>query len=131
MIGSGLTLAAVAAVFPLVGSVEDETGTLQSQIPIPAEYVGVALLSVGIIFTIIGILSLVVAYGLFKAKKWAWTTSVVLSIVSIAMGIISIATGNIGSIVGIAISGFILYYLYKPHVKEYFGKHARAAAAKP
>ena len=133
MIGSGITLAAFAAVFPLVGSIGDSVGTPQSQIPssIPSEYVGVALLSVGTIFTIIGTVSLVVAYGLFKAKKWAWTTSVVLSIISIAMGLISIATGNIGSIIGIAISGFILYYLYKPHVKEYFGKHARAAEVKP
>ena len=133
MIGSGITLAALAAVFPLIGSIGDQTSALQSQIPssIPAEYIGVALLSAGIIFTIIGIISLVVAYGLFKAKKWAWTTSVGLSIVSIAMGIVSIATGNIGSIVSIAISGVILYYLYKPHVKEYFGKRARAAEAKP
>jgi hypothetical protein len=133
MIGSGLTLAAVAAVIPVIGSMGDQTNAFQSQIPssIPAEFIGVALLAVGIIFTIIGIISLVVAYGLFKAKKWAWTISVGLSIISIAMGVISIATGNIGSIVSIAISGVILYYLYKPHVKEYFGKQARIAEAKP
>jgi uncharacterized membrane protein (DUF2068 family) len=133
MIGSGLTLAAVAAVIPVISSMGDQTNAFQSQIPssIPAEFIGVALLAIGIIFTIIGIISLVVAYGLFKAKKWAWTISVGLSIISIAMGVISIATGNIGSIVSIAISGVILYYLYKPHVKEYFGKQARIAEAKP
>ena len=87
-------------------------------------------MSVGIIFTIIGIISVVVAYGLFKAKKWAWTLSVGLSIVSIAMAVVSIATGNIGSIISTVITGVTLHYLYKPHVKEYFGKQAQATAAK-
>jgi uncharacterized membrane protein (DUF2068 family) len=104
----------------------------QSQIPssIPVEYLGIASLAVGTILIIIGIVSLIVAYGLFKAKKWAWTGNVALSIVSIAMGIVSIATGSIGSIVGIVISGAILYYLYRPHVREYFGKKTQTEAAK-
>jgi hypothetical protein len=41
---------------------------------------------------------------------------------SIAVNAISFATGNASSIVNIIISGIIHYYLYKPHVKEYFGK---------
>ena len=132
MLVSGITLAALAAVFPLVASTGDQATMLQSQIPssISVEYLGIASLSVGTIFIIIGIVSLIVAYGLFKAKKWAWTTNVALSIISIAMGIASIATGNIGSIVGILISGAILYYLYRPHVKEYFGKKTQTEAAK-
>jgi hypothetical protein len=132
MLVSGITLAALASVFPLVASTGDQATMLQSQIPssIPVEYLGIASLSVGTIFIIIGIVSLIVAYGLFKAKKWAWTANVALSIISIAMGIASIATGNIGSIVGIVISGAILYYLYRPHVKEYFGKKTQTEAAK-
>jgi hypothetical protein len=42
--------------------------------------------------------------------------------------VISIATGNIGGIVSIIISGIILYYLYRPHVKAYFGKATRTDA---
>ena len=132
MLVSGIAIAALAAAFPLLTSTGDQTSMPQSQIPssIPVEYLGIASLAVGTILIIIGIVSLIVAYGLFKAKKWAWTGNVALSIVSIAMGIVSIATGSIGSIVGIVISGAILYYLYRPHVREYFGKKTQTEAAK-
>jgi hypothetical protein len=44
---------------------------------------------------------------------------------------ISIATGNIGGIVSIIISEIILYYLYRPHVKVYFGKAPARTDASP
>jgi cbb3-type cytochrome oxidase subunit 3 len=34
---------------------------------------------------------------------------------------------NIASIIGIIISGIILYHLYRPHIKAYFGKAANLA----
>jgi hypothetical protein len=68
------------------------------------------------------IVSFVVAYGLLKGLGWAWTVTVILSIISIVLNAISIAAGNISSIISIIISGIILYYLYRPHVKAYFGK---------
>jgi uncharacterized membrane protein AbrB (regulator of aidB expression) len=34
----------------------------------------------------------------------------------------NIRSGIIGAIIGIAINIAILYYLYRPHVKAYFGK---------
>jgi hypothetical protein len=86
-----------------------------------------ALLSVtaiisGTILLALGIAALFIAYGLFKARGWAWTAAVVLSIIVIIMSVVSIVTGNIGSIISLAINGVILYYLYRPHVKAYFGK---------
>jgi uncharacterized membrane protein (DUF2068 family) len=86
-----------------------------------------ALLSVtaiisGIILLALGIAALFIAYGLIKARGWAWTAAVVLSIVVVIMSVVSIVTGNIGSIISLAINGVILYYLYRRHVKEYFGK---------
>jgi hypothetical protein len=130
---SGITLSALAAIIPGLASMNDQSNGIGSQIPssIPVEYLGIALLSVGSLFIIIGIVSLIVAYGLFKAKKWAWTINVALSIIIIAMGVVSIVTGNIGSIASIAISGVILYYLYRPHVKAYFGKAVQAKVANP
>lgn len=129
MLISGITLAALAAVIPNLASMNG----LESQVPIsiPAEYLGIVSISVGSVFLILGVISLIVAYGLFKAKKWAWTINVALSIITIAIGVVSTVTGNIGSIVSIAISGVILYYLYRPHVKAYFGKAVQAKAATP
>jgi hypothetical protein len=73
----------------------------------------------------IGIVSFIVAYGLFKGMGWSWTLTVVLSIISIVLNAFSIATGNVGGIVSIIISGIILYYLYRSHVKAYFSKAVR------
>ena len=80
---------------------------LGSQVPssIPVEYLGIVSLSVGSVLLILGATSLIIAYGLFKARKWAWTIDVALSIVTIAIGVLSMVTGNIGSIASIAIRG--------------------------
>jgi hypothetical protein len=89
----------------------------------PSFFGGIAN-AIGGVLIAIGILSFIVAYGLLKGIGWAWTVTVILSIISIVLNAISIATtGNIiGGIVSIIISGIIIYYLYRPHVKAYFGK---------
>ncbi len=92
---------------------------------VPPSLVGGGILAIGGILIAIGVLSFMVAYGLLKGKSWAWTLTVVLSIISIVLNVISIATGNVTSIVSVIISGIILYYLYRPHVKAYFGKAGR------
>jgi uncharacterized membrane protein (DUF2068 family) len=127
MLISGMTLATLAAVIPSLTSMNDQMSGVPSSIP--AEYLGIVSLSIGSVLVILGVISLVVSYGLFKAKKWAWTINVALSVITIAIGMVSIATGNVGSIASIAISGVILYYMYRPHVKAYFGKAVQAKAA--
>ena len=82
----------------------------------------ILLFASGGVLIAIGIGYLVVSYGLLKGRGWAWTVTVILSIISIVLNAISIAAGNISSIISIIISGIILYYLYRPHVKAYFGK---------
>jgi hypothetical protein len=79
-------------------------------------------IAIGGVLLAIAIASFVVAYGLLKGLGWAWTVTVVLAIISIVFNVISIATGNIAAIISVIISGIILYYLYRPHVKAYFGK---------
>jgi uncharacterized membrane protein (DUF2068 family) len=76
----------------------------------------------GAIMLALGVASLIIAYGLFKGRSWAWTAAVVLSIIGIVMSVVAIATGNFGSIISLIINGVIIYYLYRPHVKAYFGK---------
>ena len=67
-------------------------------------------------FVALGLVSFVMAWGLLEGKSWAWTITLILTIISI---IFSLASFNI---VGIIIDGVILYYLFRPHVKAYFGK---------
>jgi phage-related protein len=70
----------------------------------------------------IGIASFVVAWGLLKGKAWAWIVTIIITIISIILNIISVIAGSIESIVGLIINGIIIYYLYQPSVKSYFGR---------
>jgi hypothetical protein len=82
--------------------------------------VGIAF---GAVLVALAIVSFIVAYGLLKGKGWAWTVTLILSIISIVWNAITIATAaNFGGIISIIISAIIIYYLYRPHVKAFFGK---------
>jgi hypothetical protein len=86
--------------------------------------IGAVLLVVGIGFALIaiGIAYFVMAYGLWGGKSWAWTITLVLSGIGIIFAIASIAAGNIGAVFHIIINAVIIYYLYRPNVKAFFGK---------
>lgn len=83
-----------------------------------AAFIGV----IGSILIVLGIASFLVAWGLLKGKGWAWTVTIIITIISLVFNALSIVSGNIGAIVGIIIDGVIIYYLYRPNVKSYFGR---------
>ena len=104
-----------------------------------ARFLGGVGIAIGAIVLAVGIGYLIVSYGLLKGKGRAWTTTVILTIIAIAVQIVSgvtasmfnasfiedtntFVTGIIAQVVGIAINGVILYYLYRPNVKTFFGK---------
>ena len=104
-----------------------------------AQFLGGVGIAIGAIVLAVGIGYLVVSYGLLKGKGWAWIITGILTSIAIAVQIVcgvtasmfnasfiddtdSFATGIIAQIVGIAINGVILYYLYRPNVKAFFGK---------
>ena len=84
--------------------------------------VSIAFLAGGIGSIILGIASLVVAWGLLKGAGWAWIITLIITIISIIANIVSLVSGNTASIIGIIIEGIIIYYLYRPNVKSYFGR---------
>ena len=91
---------------------------------------GSILTVLGALLIPLGIASLVVAYGLFKGKTWAWFVAVVLSTIGLVINAISLVTANMGAItgalVGVAINAIVLYYLSRRNVRQYFGKVAAA-----
>ena len=140
---SGLALMGSGALisFTSTTSISNDSNGFQSVGP----FIGMILLVTGIALLIIGIGYLVVSYGLLKGKKWAWKVTIVLTILSIAVQVISgitnsiltisitnessaVAAGLMGQIIGIAINLVILYYLYRPHVKAFFGKSSTKSA---
>lgn len=102
-----------------------------------AQFLGGVGIAIGAIVLAVGIGYLIVSYGLLKGNGWAWIIAVILTIIAIAVQIISgvtasmfnasfiddtnsFVTGIIAQMVGIAINGVILYYLYRPNVKAFF-----------
>jgi uncharacterized membrane protein (DUF2068 family) len=70
-----------------------------------------------------GIAWLLIAWGLFTAKGWAWIVTVILAIVSAIFSAIGIGGGGfIPHVIILIIDIVILYYMYRPNVKSYFGR---------
>ena len=106
------------------------------------QFFGIISALVGAIMLAVGIGYIVMFYGLLKGRGWAWTITIILIIIGIAIQIVSGITGTIfnasmlgdsgatnslisgivGSVIGIAINIVILYYLYRPQVRIFFGK---------
>ncbi|MGI0012495.1 MAG: hypothetical protein ACREBU_03490 [Nitrososphaera sp.] len=85
---------------------------------------GIAL---GAVLAPLAIVSFIVASGLLKGRRWAWTSSLVLSIISMVWYAFTVAIipSNGGRTLGVIIGAVTIYYLYRPHVKEYLGKGVR------
>lgn len=80
-----------------------------------------------IYFSLSGVTSLILAYGLWIGKRWARTITLILSIVGILLwfsnilGILTISPSSfLTSIINIALNVVIIYYLTRPHIKDYF-----------
>jgi len=88
--------------------------------------IGLVFVVTGAISLALGVAYLVMAFGLWKGKGWAWTISTIVLFIGIVIDMISLprrsAGDTVSSIVSIAINAVILYYLFRPHVKAYFGK---------
>jgi len=136
LLGGIATLVAIPFVGNVNPNVVDNELPFNGQQPLlaPSEQTALAqgsgsiLTVLGAVLIPLGIASLVVAYGLFKGKSWAWFVAVALSIIGLVVNVISIVTSNMGAIagalVGIAINAVVLYYLSRRNVKQYFGKVA-------
>lgn len=133
MLVGGLGLVTVGALLPslppsVLDDMQQNAGAGMGLQDLPPALLGGVILSMGAVILGLGVASFVVAYGLWKGLGWAWTVTVVLAIISLVLNAISIATGNFGGVISIVISGVILYYMYRRHVKEYFGKSARPSS---
>ena len=83
---------------------------------IPAALGGIFL----IIFGILAAIEFIIAGALFSGKPWGRITVIALSIIGLMIGLVSIV-GNPFSILNIMLDGFVLWYMWRPHVITYFG----------
>jgi hypothetical protein len=83
-----------------------------------ASLIGVALL-------VVGIAGLVLAFGLWLQRPWAWGLGIAVFGLSLVVTVISLAAGvsSIGSSVFlIALGVLVIWYLYQPRVKTLYGR---------
>ncbi len=96
---------------------------------------------IGTIILIIGIIYVLVFYGLIKGKGWSWTITVIVTIINLIIQVFLLIVSTVSAIfiidsvdflilfIGLSpmiintiVSVIILYYFYRPHVKSFFGK---------
>jgi hypothetical protein len=148
LVFGGLSLLAFGAFFTAIptGTLITEDQPLQPQqledaaeLQALGQFFGSVGIAIGSIVLAVGVGYLIVSYGLLKGKGWAWIVTVILTIIaiitqvtaviststltqSLSTDIAALISGITAHIIGIAVNGVILYYLYRPHVKAYFGK---------
>jgi hypothetical protein len=75
-----------------------------------------------------GVLTLIVAWGMFTTAGWAWLLTVVVMVVRIAVDAWAVITHGLGSAIGgaavanLVISAIILWYFSRPNVRSAFGR---------
>jgi hypothetical protein len=78
--------------------------------------------ALGSILVIIGIIFIILGIGCFMAWPWVWTVGVILTIIGLLLSIASLFSTGAAALIGIIIDALILWYLFQPQVKTYFGK---------
>jgi uncharacterized membrane protein (DUF2068 family) len=79
----------------------------------------------GLLLLAYGVLALVLAYGFWTLRPWAWTLGIGLQAAGIVINILQFlnnSTQLVSAIVSIAISVVVIWYLYQINVKAAFGR---------
>ena len=65
------------------------------------------------------------ALGLWSGRSWAWPLNVVLVVLGIILGSIGIALGAFAEVGGLAAGLIILWYLFRPSVRQFYMREDR------
>lgn len=78
---------------------------------------------VALVLLAVGLCELVLAYGAWTLRPWAWTFGVVLQIAVIVLAALQLGRLEVARhILTIAIASVTLWYLARPQVKAAFGR---------
>jgi len=118
-----LALLAFLAAFPalVAGLALVGVATFVEAVPVPDTF----MYAVGAGTLIYAGLSLVLAYGFWTMRSWAWIVGIALQVLGIVTAVSQYANGErfLGSlVVGLILPAAILYYLLQPHIKTAFGR---------
>jgi len=118
----GLYLLFIGGFSTIIGPMMGQEMTTQTD-DATAMAVGGAMTIMGIGLLAVGIFQLVAAYGLFTLKSWAWMLMVIMQVLSLIMNGFRLAGPDKSpAIVAIVVAAAIMYYLFRPNVKQAFGR---------
>ncbi len=80
---------------------------------------GIATMAAGI-FAIVAAIEFIIAAALFSGKSWGRALVIVFVIIDLIVESAFIAIGNFFAFVLIILDLVVLYYMWRPHVIEYF-----------
>lgn len=71
---------------------------------------------------VISVVQVIVGLGLLRLVPWAWMAAIAITVVGAVFVIVSlVAGGSVGAnVVSLIIDGVILWYLFRPEVKQAF-----------
>ena len=127
----GIAFVALAPILSQINTIDDDSNSSFSlningtDVTVPKNaflIFGGFLGIIGGALIVIGIAGFVVAWGPLIGKGWAWIVTIIVAIISIILNLIVVISGGLENIIGLIIYGIIIYYLYRPSVKSYFGR---------
>jgi len=81
------------------------------------------VLVIGVVLLILCLLYLGLAWGLWTGKGWAWILSLILAVLGIIISLIALFRGRLGIIIVLILDAVIVYYLFTPNVRTFFGEY--------
>ncbi len=80
----------------------------------------------GVLGIITAVVELIVAFGLWKLRPWAWLLAIIAVGLNVVNGVLGMFSGGLWTfccgLFGLIIPAGILIYLFRPHVKRAFGR---------
>lgn len=77
---------------------------------------------IGVLLFILGIIDIFLGIGCFMGWGWVWIIGVIFMVINILVGLVILFLDVVTGLVAIIIAVIILWYLFQPNVKAYFGK---------
>ena len=74
-----------------------------------------------IVMIIFGIINIIIAGGFWNGWTIMWYIGLIVNAIGAAFAIYGIITTGIGSVIPLIIYAVIIFYLFRPKVKEFFG----------
>jgi hypothetical protein len=79
----------------------------------------------GLIDLIVGVIYLLVGFGCFKGWGWIWILAIIITILYLILTVVNLILNDfadwLSPLIIILISLFVLWYLFTPKVKRWFG----------